>query len=68
MSNARDRTIDARVLPNVDGRTHRRIGSGRNGLWLAERLDPLLVAAAEIDVLHVADLLHRGVESAVAAL
>jgi hypothetical protein len=66
MSNARDRTIDALVLPSANGRTNRRIQSGRNHFWLAERLEPLVVAAAEIDVLYVADFPRLRVESAVA--
>ena len=66
MSNARDRTIDAMVLPGANCRTNRRIQSGRNHLRLAERLDPLVVAAAEIDVLYVTDFSRLCVESTVA--
>ena len=66
MSNARNRTIDALVLPSANCRTNRRIQSGRNNLWLAECPDPLVVAAADIDVLYVADFPRLCIESTVA--
>ena len=66
MPNARHRTIDALVLPGVNCRTNRRIESGKNDLWLAERLEPLVVVAAEVDMLYVADFPRLRVEPTVA--
>jgi len=66
MSDARYRTIDALVLPGVNCRANRRIECGRNHFWFAKRLDPLVVAAAQVDMLYVADFPRLCVESTVA--
>jgi hypothetical protein len=66
MSNARDRTIDALMLPGANCRTNCRIKFWRNGLRLAERLDPPVVAATEANVLYVADFPRLRVESTIA--
>jgi hypothetical protein len=55
MTDARNRTIGARLPPGADCGAGRRIQAGRHGLWLAERLNPLVVTATEVDVLYVAD-------------